>query len=229
MSTIKLTTFTAFNKDSGNDNGLNILFGSRNPTKTSSGNYNLEVGSVPISPKLKAPENCLLMLYGLKDCSEELQRRRSQARGAGANFHFAEIEAEVGDIVPGIADEDSIKTCRFANVKRMSSYLQQDIMDSFVEYIKEAGEPVDAGMNRMELISLRPDLFSRLFTENKLFKKIEVLIVPIQEVGRIRQVAIVRPSFKYLKISQSLDDDVLVLPLKFGKRVTPQVLEAALS
>ena len=223
MSTVKLTLFASYTKNkSGPEGKVGILFGASESHLMENGHFGLLFSGVPIAKELPppaSPSEGLLMLYGLRDSTEELQRRRTQARNEGANFQFAELEVEVGEIAVGIIDAELIKKCRFANVKRMSAALQQEIVDTFAEYIEQEGGKPEVEMNRIKSMALRPDLFGRLISEHKLFKKIEVLIIPIEERGVIRQVAYVRPNCKYVSLSQNTDDEILFLPPKFGKQV----------
>lgn len=220
MSTVKLTAFAGFKKGPKTAPGIEVLFGAADARLGATGNYELLLSSVPLARNLRAPADGLLMLYGLRDSAEELQLRRAEVRAAGGSFQFAELEAEVGTIVTGIIDHEALKHCRFANIKRMSAELQQEIVDTFVEYVAEEGGDPSLEMNRLKAIARRPDLFGRLLAEHKAFKKVEVMIIPVIEGDKMRQIAYVRPNCKYVQFSQSTDDDVLVLPLHFGKKVS---------
>lgn len=224
MSTVKLSVFAAFKRrpKKAPTPGVDVVFGAKGFRINEQGLAELETASVPLAEGLTPPVGGLLMLYGLRDLTDELQRRRAEARAVGAAFQYAEFEVEVGDIVVGIIDKETLPGCRFANVKRMSIGIQQDIMDCFVEYIREEGGEPDVTMNRIKAIARRPDLFGRLLSENPDYQRLEVLIIPVEESGQVRQVAYVRDNCKYIALRQSQDDEILYLPENFGEQVEPQ-------
>lgn len=218
QSSIQLTTFAAYVPASKDNGDLELKFGSSGIQVDKKGHIDLIADSVPLRSKLVAPGSGLVMLYGHRDTSEELQKKRIEASSLGANFKFAEITVEVGPIFPGIFDESTIKTARFANLRRLTANLQQSILDSFQEYAKEEGEIIDADGDRITEIASRPDLFERLLREDKRFKKLEVFVIPVKEGNMIRQVAYAKSNCKIVSINQNTDSETIVLPKWFGKK-----------
>lgn len=221
MATIKaavnLTTFSAF-RPATKDTPIEILFGSSSAVKNKSGITELIADNIPLRSKLIPPSNGLLMLYGHKDTSDELQKRRNEALAVGASFKFADVTVDVGDIFPGILDANDIKTVRFANFRRLSADLQQHVLDEFGAYARESGDMLQTDGNRLLQIATRPDLFSRLIEEDKLFKKIQVLVIPVLENGTLRQLAYARSNVSVAKISQNTDSEIIAMPKWFGKK-----------
>lgn len=218
QSSVMLTTFAAFSK--GNNSDLDIKFGSSGTHVQKNGHLDVIADNIPLRSKLLAPGNGMLMLYGHRDTTEELQKRRAEALSLGARFQFAEITVDVGPIFPGIFDDASIKTARFANLRRLTADLQEDIVDIFTSYAKDEGQDFNPVGNRIAEIATRPDLFERLLREDKRFKKLEVFIIPVKEGGLIRQVAYVKSNCKILEINQNTDAETIVFPKWFGKKVS---------
>lgn len=221
-SVIKLTSFSIVQRstmEKGKDVPPHILCGATKPTKAKNA-YELEIASVPLMYEQEAPPTSvgILALYGFKDAIEEIQKRRQEAREANAEFKFAEIECEVGEIELGLVDRAKLRGLRFANVKRMNAQLQSEILDKFAEYVEDEGGDVPGYMSRVQQIAMRPDLFGRLLEEDKDFKRIEVLVIPVYGSKtyptKVRQLAIIRPKAKIVGFSQNStkDEDHLVLP-----------------
>lgn len=108
----------------------------------------------------------------------------------------------------------------------MNVALQQEIIDKFAEYVSEekTDHVVDWDMPRIYAIAQRPDLFARLMEEDKDFKKIECIVIPVSDSSadisaKKRQLAYLRPNCKIISIDQNTDSEIIVLPAKFGKYV----------
>ena len=220
-SSVKLTAFASFTvPKTGVD--LKVAYGASRGVIAGEGEESrryLEMGNVPFGRRgVKAPEGGLLMLYGFRDNIDELKDRRAAAREAKAEFHYGEVEAEVGvnGIVVGIIDRKALNGLRFANVKRMSADLQSDILSAFSSYVKEEGGREKEDMSKIRQIAQRPDLFCRLLDEDPDMKSMEVLVIPVaddpQYPARIRQVAYVRQGAHILNIDQNTEQNKFVLP-----------------
>lgn len=219
-SVIKLTLFSIlkFPQTRKTDALPRILAGASNVERIN-GKLSVQLASVPLMDSQTPPDESkgILALYGFKDQLEEVAARRQEARNAGAEFKFLEIECEVGRIEEGLIDREKLRKLRFANVKRMTAELQTEILERFAEYVGDEGGDAPASMSRVQQIAMRPDLFGQLMSDDKDFKNIEVLVIPVlgskTHHAKVRQVAIVRPKAKIVRASGNGDDDLnLVLP-----------------
>lgn len=235
MSNIKLTTFTAFvdrkpgtRRNSDDSRRIDILFGAVDSRINNEGKVELLADHVPLRDGLTPPQDGLLMLYGYGDISTELPKRRAEARELNATFHFADLHVDVGDIYPGVVDRSILKQQRFVNVSRMNVALQQEILNIFSNYMKEENSDDfdDESASRLQLIAQRPDLFARLLNDDKDFKKLECIIIPVsaskfEGVTKIRNLAYLRKNCKITLIDQQSDSELIILPKGFGKMLKP--------
>lgn len=179
----------------------------------------LTLDHAPLNGGLEHPEGGLLLLYGLRDCMEEMRVRRTRARTRGDEFHFAELSVEVGEITTSKIEQDDLKSIRFANVLRMSAALQGEILTTFASYIVDDGgdpESLDGSMTAIRQIATRPDLFGRLLQNHRDFKHLDVLVIPVSDDPKrptfVRQMAIVRSGAKITEMEQNVESCEFVLP-----------------
>lgn len=219
MSTVVITAFAIFRRVPDSSD-VELFHGASDVSVNGSNELELVLASAPIDDSLTPPKGALLALYGFKDRTDELQKRRREAATLGANFQSMEIEVEVGYIESNIMDREKLKDARFANVGRMSTVLQMEIIEKFKSYAKESrSKKLPADMDRLSTIGSRPDLWARLLDDDADFRNIELLILPVLEEGSVRMVALLRPNFKYVNIVQNNDGEILVLPKGFGKKI----------
>jgi hypothetical protein len=208
MSTVTLTTFAIYKTTRAG--GVEHLFGAVDSRRAADGAVELLASSVPLNAasfKDLAPQvgEGLLMLYG-RDSLEELHRWRAKARAIGAEFSYAEVDVEVGDIQVGLTDRAMLKNAqpktRFLNVRRMRAGLRLQIADAFSRYAE--GEDNTGSGTRVSQIAMRPDRFGRLFQDDADFGALDVLVIPVaddpDELGKMRSLAYVRPGARVVDI-----------------------------
>jgi hypothetical protein len=231
-SKLELTTFCLFRSQGwGQSRTAEAGSGAVAARISDSGKIQLLAGSVPFNSavfaeRAPAPGSGLLMLYGIRDTLDELQRWRAIARERGMSFAQAKITVEVGYIEVGLTDRTTLRKfstvaeprlwpSRFLNVRRMTAGLQSEVLHRFSKYVEEAKESVDINMARVSQIATRPDLFERLFKDDIDFQaNLDILVIPVADSpdGRIRQLAFVRPGAKIVSIEQGSDEAEIILP-----------------
>lgn len=228
-SSIKLTAFSVIKKPvSKKVSAPEPLMGAGQVIERAPGQFDIEIGSVPLMTWQKAPDpsDCLIMLYGYRDTIDEIQLRRAECRAIEGEFRFAEIEYDVGYIEPQLVDRAKLKELRFANVMRMTVELQEDILALFASEVAKEGLTESTPMKRIKQIGQRPDLFYKLIASDKDFANIEILVVPVLGSAKasdvVRQVAVVLPKAKPKNITQNSNasDTRLVLPGIYDVPVT---------
>lgn len=216
MSKIKLTAFAAFTVNP-NSKKASIAFGATGIQLGPDGRRIITMGSVPLhTRKMEVPDDGLTLLYGMRDAIDELKLRRDAAVAAGKEFHYADVDVEVGSVEAGLVNEKNVVGLKFANVRRMTVKLQTIILDAFGGYVEEAGGRLPGEMSTIKQIATRPDLFGKLLAEHPLFKTIDVLAFPVSDnAGQsapFRQLAYVRPGANILCIEQNTEINEFVLP-----------------
>jgi hypothetical protein len=224
MSTVRLITFALYKSAAlrpKSADEVEIIAGASQAKIVKDGKLELVIASCPMqSAQLvpKTPVDGILMLYGIRDTTLELQRMRNEARRLNAEFAFADVEVEIGDIEVGLVDRALLdkKTLRFLNVRRMKSSLQADVLKKFSEFAKSENQDIDGSMERVSQIATRPDLWDKLFANDPGFKNLEVLVIPVADdphvLGAMRSLAYVRRNAKITKIVQGSDHVSLAMP-----------------
>lgn len=225
MSTVRLIAYALYKSVKPHPTSadeVNIVVGASEARINDDGKLELCMASGAMqSPDLAAhmPADGLLMLYGLRDTAIELQRMRTEARRVGAEFAYADVEIEIGDIEVGLVDRKLLheaKDMRFLNVRRMKSSLQLEILEQFSKYAKEDGTDFNEELSRVSQIATRPDLWDEVFEKDPDLKRLDVLVIPIADnpaaPGAMRNVAYVRPGARIKSIVQGSDHVSLVLP-----------------
>lgn len=221
MSVTRLTAIAAYH---ASPRKIDIDYGAAN-IEFDGARKILTLDHAPLNGGLRPPEGGLLLLYGLRDCMEEMRVRRTRARTRGDEFHFAELSVEVGEIPTSKIEREDLKTIRFANVLRMSAALQSMILTTFAKYIEgEGGDPesLDGSMSAVNQIATRPDLFGRLMEKHPEFKHLDVLVIPVSDDPKrptfVRQMAIVRSGAQISEMAQNVESSEFVLPDWFKSR-----------
>lgn len=188
---------------------------------------------------LKAPDNCLIMLYGLDSPREIVRQRELLTRNdPKVGFHVFSIDFEVGKIAtqvvawekPKEPSQDNrkknmapplVQNQRFLNIARIHATVQRKIFEKFQEYIEsDGGEPLfDPGEKRMrEALAARPDLWSRLVQEPP-FDEVEILVFPVNILHGLkdgksdyRQFALVTPRAQMVAVIQNEASATLAVP-----------------
>lgn len=221
-SSIVLTAIASFTEPKNGGFDLDVHYGASRGVIADDGRRYLEMSNVPFGRQgLKAPEGGLLLLYGFRDKLDEMRKRRADARKIGAEFHYCDVEVDVGIAVPaGQVDRSLLNGRCFANLNRMSADLQKDILAAFSSYVNEEGGDAAKEMSKIRQIAQRPDLFCRLMDEDPDMKSLKVLVIPVAEdpefPARVRQLAYVRQGANLLKFDQNEELNVLVLPKWFS-------------
>ncbi len=233
MSTIKLVAFATYTCDAQipkSATEVRIISGASHAEVDDKGKITLTIASVPMrsnAMQKRTPDGGLLLLYGLRDTAEELQRARTEARKMGAEFAYATIEIDVGDIEVGLVDYPLMKSAdamQFMSVRRMKKDLQVQVLDEFAKHSKF--KKSDQDIKRVLEIALHPNLWDDLFKAETFanqtgnaFRKLDVLIIPLADSpsatttkGSLRHVAYVRPSAKVVSRVQGSNDVELVTP-----------------
>ena len=186
------------------------------------GQVELLVGNVPLNTKAlraRAPKDgvALLMLYGHHDAISELCAWRKRADELDAEFAVVDYEVEVGRIeVKSVTHETLLdQSVRFANVRRMTSAVQLDLLALFATYVEEEGGNPTRSMAHPIQMATRPDLFVRALREAKLLRHLDAMVIPVaddpQVPGRIRQVAVISPRARVVS-ARSTGDVRFLLP-----------------
>lgn len=201
---------------------VTVLHGGVAARYTPEGKLQLLAGSVPFhseafnrfAPK---PGHAMLALYGHRDGLEELQFWRAKARQLGCDFAYVNYDVEVGKILSGLVDRAMMREnqdVRFLNLRRAKSTLQQQILERFAAYVSEEGP--NTTMTSVSHIASRPDLYDRLFQDDKDFRHLSVFVTPVADdldaPGKMRQVAYIRSNATVLNMDQGDDQIDVLLP-----------------
>ena len=178
----------------------------------------------------------MLALFGIRDTIDELQRWRTIARTAHAEFAYAEFWVDVGEIDVRLTSRESLarpgRRSRFLNLRRTTAEFQKEILAIFQRYVREEGGDPDATMARVPHIASRPDLFDRLLYEDPDLKTVDVFVLPLADMpdspGRIRQVAYVRPGSTIAEFMQGSDQSTVYLPQWMSEPADARRLRAAI-
>lgn len=228
-SSIKLTSFAIYRTTAGADGTptVSVLHGASDARfNPATGKIELLADSIPFNtdsfaPFAPKPGHGMLMLYGIRDAADELQKWRAKARELNAEFTYAEFEFDVGKIEVGLTDKKLLRasgdSSRFLNLRRMKSDLQIEILKHFEKYAHEDGMNVKEDMARISQIAMRPNYFDRLFQDYRDARHLDILVIPVADDDvstppRIRQAAYVRPGGKLIRTMQGRDDVSLILP-----------------
>lgn len=199
------------------------------------GKLQLLAGSAPfhsrkLAARIPKPGHGLLALYGHRDALEEVQFWRNQARELKAEFAYVNYDVQVDRIHDGLVDRTRLlegRDARFLNMRRTMNGLQTDILERFQGYVAEERGPKNS-MTAVSHIALRPDLFDRLFEDDKDFQHLSVFVIPVADdpetPGRMRQLAYVRPGATVLNEVQGASHVDVLLPrwvtdANFAKKV----------
>lgn len=171
----------------------------------------------PMAPK---PGFGMLALFGIRDAIDELQRWRAIGRNSNAEFAYAELWIDVGEIETKLANRASLQApghrSRFLNLRRTTVDFQKEVLATFRRYVREEGGDPDATMVRVQDIATRPDLFDRLLYEDPDLRGIDVFVLPLADMidspGRMRQVAYLRPGARIVEFAQGSDQVSMYLP-----------------
>lgn len=212
MSNINLVSYAIFRKEP-KPAGVTLYHGASYCSIDDKGFARIIAGNValPAGQNMTAPGSGLLMLYGFRDMQEEIRLRRHEARAKQMSFHWLEAEAEVSQIYPGIVNRHILPTIDFVNVKRLSTALQDTILRYFSVYAEERGGAFDS-MRQIQQIASRPEFFERLCLEPE-FRHVSILVIPVFDGVRVRQLAYVRPTARIVAVRQDATEGIsLELP-----------------
>jgi hypothetical protein len=244
-SSIELTVMAMYQLQparKGSPASVKTLAGAVNARVTPEGRVELLADNAPFLNSLfkaPAPGKGLLMVYGVRDSLESVQRWVEKARSAGAELAIAQVEVEVGSIEAGLVDRDLLRTfdqfdpssrflpakeaktaprpypARFVNLRRMKQDLQHQVYATLAGHAKSLDKPLQQA-SVLELAT-RPELFDALFELDADFRKqIDVLAIPVaddlENPIRMRQLAYVRPGTKILRVTQGQDRASILLP-----------------
>lgn len=257
MSTVRLSSFAIYKSEKRPEkpSDIEIIAGASEARFNTEGKLELVMASVPPRSAAMAkymPTGGLLMLYGLRDSAQELQRVIAETRQLGAHFAFANIEVDIRHLENGLVDREFLhdavrgiepEVCqdrddkhrgidianpiRFLNVRRMKSTLQLEILEKFSEY-SDGPNSNQTTVKQVSQIATRPDLWDRLLSEDEDLKYLDVLVIPVADdpavPGNMRQVAYVRPGIRIKSIVQGSEDVTLVLP----DWMSPNILKSKL-
>jgi hypothetical protein len=239
---VALTSFVVYrvNGRAGDPKAkVEVLAGGEAARFTPEGKLELLAASVPFhadSFKGRAPKpgHGFLALYGHRDALEELQYWRAKAREMNAEFAYCNYDVQVDRISEVLVDRKRLREgqdMRFLNLRRTMATLQTQIFERFSGYVAEEGG-AQAAMTAVSHIATRPDLFDRLFEDDKDFKRLSVFVIPVADdlevPGKMRQVAYLRPGAKVLNVVQGSDQVSVLLPAwltdeKAAKKVRTQL------
>lgn len=229
MSTIGLTTFALYRAPTFRPDtleGVEVLAGAKEAKLSSTGRLELEIASLPVHSAHCAahlPREGVLMLYGRQDSMLELQRMRSEARRVNAEFAWADLEVDVGEIATRTVDRSALRAAgqsmRFLSLRRLHSSLKGEVLQQFTDYADSQGDKIDASLSRDAQIASRPDLWDRLYRDDRDFQHIDVLVIPIADIPdapeNLRYVAYVRETVRITSITQGSDHVALRMPSRF--------------
>jgi hypothetical protein len=202
---------------------IEVLAGASDARFDDKGRIQLLASSVPFRSEAFASRMPhvgagLLALYGHRDALEELQFWRNFARSQKAEFAYVNYNVVVDNILPMLVDRDRLRAStdvRFLNVRRMMTSLQDSIFKRFQGYVASEGG-AKATMTVVAEMANRPDLWDRLFDDDKDFKHLQVLVIPVADdpevVGKMRQVAYVRPGATVTSVVQGNEQVDVLLP-----------------
>lgn len=223
MSTIKLTAIASYSIDEAS-NKVEVDYGATN-AKLVDGRVVFEVSNAPLEGGLIHPAGGILLLYGLRDSIEEVQKRRIDSRAKNRKFHFAEIEVDVGELPTQIIKPSDVRDYKFLNVRRLNAELQNQILNQFGAYMTSDGlaeSEVIERMSRMSQIAMRPDYFGRLVQRTQTFMHADVIVIPVSDrpgsPNSIRQMGFLKDTAKVVGINQSTEFSEFVLPKKLAAR-----------
>lgn len=217
---------------------VDVLAGGDAARFTPEGKLQLLATSAPFHSdafKERAPKpgHGLLALYGHRDALEELQYWRARAREMKAEFAYCNYDVQVDRITELLVDRKRLlenHDAKFLNLRRTMSSLQTEIFERFAGYVASEGR-TNMSMTAVSHIATRPDLFDRLFEDDKDFKHLSVFVIPVADdvetPGKMRQMAYVRPGSKVLNVVQGSDQVDVLLPAwltdeKAAKKVRAQ-------
>ncbi|MCK9687350.1 hypothetical protein [Scleromatobacter humisilvae] len=225
MSTIRVTSFALFTPPASPSplEGVQVLTGAGAARVSSEGRIELPMASVPVHAEQLAtrlPKNALLMLYGRQDALTELQVMRREARRVHAEFVWADLDVDVGDLRALTVDRAALRhegpKLRFVNWRRMHSALQAELLATFSQLAAEAGAPLNADLKRDAQVGSRPDLWDNVFAKDADFQHVDVIAIPLADdpasPGTVRYLAYVRPTAKVTFIAQGSDRVTFVWP-----------------
>ena len=237
---VALTSFVVYrvNGRAGDPEAtVDVLAGGEAARFTPEGKLQLLAASAPFHSdafKARTPKpGCgLLALYGNRDALEELQYWRARARELKAEFAYCNYDVQVDRISELLVDRKRMREghdSKFLNLRRTMASLQTEIFERFAGYV--AAEGTNTTMTAVSHIATRPDLFDRLFDEDKDFKHLSVFVIPVADddetPGKMRQMAYLRPGSKVLNLVQGSDQVDVLLPAwltdeKVAKKIRAQ-------
>lgn len=217
---------------------VEVLAGGEAARFTPEGKLQLLAASAPFHSdafKARAPKpgHGLLALYGHRDALDELQYWRARAREMKAEFAYCNFDVQVDRISDALLDRKRLREShdsKFLNLRRTMTGLQTEIFERFAGYVAAEGG-TNTTMTAVSHIATRPDLFDRLFDDDKDFKHLSVFVIPVADdlevPGKMRQMAYLRPGSKVLNVVQGNDQVDVLLPAwltdeKAAKKVRAQ-------
>lgn len=244
-STIELTAMAMYRlqpQSGGARTSVEVFAGAVNARVAAAGQVELLADNAPFLNSLykaPAPGKGLLMVYGVRDSLESVQRWNEKAREMGAQLAFARVEVEVGSIEAGLVDREILRgfdqfdpnsrflsakdaktaqrgyPSRFVNLRRMKQDLQHEVYAALARHAKTLDKPLQQGT--MLELATRPELFDGLFELDADFREqIDVLAIPVaddlENPLQLRQFAYVRPGAKVVRITQGQERASILLP-----------------
>lgn len=153
----------------------------------------VELKNVPFPKRLAYPQG-LTALYGFNDALAEISKQRQIAETKKLEHIAVNISVVVDRIRLGITHPKDVAESEFINFGRISAELDDMIAEFYQAYLKEElgiRKVMDMDFTRQKHIATRPDLLDKLLQED-MFKRIKLIVYPIEDGGQIRSVATLR-------------------------------------
>lgn len=224
---VGLTSFAVYRvHGKAGDPGMKVevLAGATDSRIDEKGRVQLLAGNVPFHSdafKKRSPAagSGLLALYGHRDALEELAFWRAYAREQKAEFAYVTYNVVVGTINPQLVDRERLRSdpsMGFMSMRRTMSSLQTEIHERFYGYVKAERGNADVNMATVSQIATRPDLFDRLFEDDRDLRQLSVFVIPVADdpavPGKMRQLAYLRPGSTVINVRQGVETVDLLLP-----------------
>jgi hypothetical protein len=233
-SKVKLTLFSLYRRvrsaNSGVPDALTTMVGADDVVPGEDGRPVVHAASVPfvdrgfdgLAPKAGTG---LLALFGIRDTLEQLQHWRTVAQNSKAEFAYAEMWVDVGEVDTRLTTIESLRSparkSRMVNLRRSTADFQRDLLARFQSFVRAEGGDAAQTMAEVRQMARRPDLFGRLMQEDADFASVDVLVIPLADamgpISRIRQVAYVRAGVRVVEFQQGSDQCDVQLPVWMAK------------
>lgn len=168
--------------------------------RTARGRHVVTLGDVPLPPGIPHPDKGITMLYGFRDALDVLHAERSKAAKEGLNMRTVSVDVDVDEVLMGTINKAELKSTRFANLKRLSTELQDEVLDR-VNTMARKEKKSHADFTTVIQAGNRPDLICKAMTTAP-FSHLRIIAYLVPQVGRPRgrQVATLLKTDKVLGI-----------------------------